>query len=270
MIATFTKGKRSFKIDTEEPLNISIPLNFTDSQPNYFGVEKATSHPYQSESLIGDTKQGGSCNFDALKLTPHCNGTHTECMGHITHENISLNDILTNTWFLVELITIHPVKAGESADTYTEFLEDDDLIIDKNSIQISLTNAHQIEGIVIRTHPNDETKLNKTYSSSVDALYFSNEAMVFFEQLKINHLIVDLPTIDRIEDGGLLSNHHTFWHIPIGTYITNNATIHKTITELAYIPNEILDGLYMINLQVAPLVSDASPSRPILFKVIDE
>ena len=57
----------------------------------------ATSHPYHSETVIGDTKQGGSCNFDTITLTPHCNGTHTECMGHITHENVSVIDISTDT-----------------------------------------------------------------------------------------------------------------------------------------------------------------------------
>ena len=270
MIATFSKGKRSFKIDTEEPLDISIPLNFTGPQPNFIGVGKATSHPYQSETVIGDIKEGGGCNFDTITLTTHCNGTHTECIGHITHENISLNNILTDTWILVELITIHPVKAGGTGDTYTEFMENNDLIIDRISIQNSFEKRQNIDGIVIRTLPNDDSKRFNTYTTSHESPYFSNEAMAFFEQLKINHLIVDLPTIDRIDDGGILSNHHTFWHIPIGTYNVNKSTLHKTITEIAYIRNEISDGIYLMNLQIAPLVSDASPSRPILFKVIDE
>ena len=149
-------------------------------------------------------------------------------------------------------------------------MENEDLIINRTSIQDSFENGQNIDGIVIRTFPNDESKRFKTYLHSHETPYFTNEAKTIFEQLKINHLIVDFPTIDRIDDGGNLSNHHTFWQIPIGTYNVNKSAIHKTITEMAYIPNEILDGLYMMNLQVAPFVSDASPSRPILFKVIDD
>jgi hypothetical protein len=38
-----------------------------------------------------------------------------------------------------------------------------------------------------------------------------------------------------------------------------------TITELIYVPAEVNDGLYLLNLQVAPFVADAAPSRPVLY-----
>jgi hypothetical protein len=37
-----------------------------------------------------------------------------------------------------------------------------------------------------------------------------------------------------------------------------------TVTELAFIDDAIPDGPYLLNLQVAPFVADAAPSRPIL------
>jgi hypothetical protein len=40
--------------------------------------------------------------------------------------------------------------------------------------------------------------------------------------------------------------------------------VHATVTELAYIGQDVRDGLYMLNLQLAPIDGDATPSRPVL------
>ncbi len=47
----------------------------------------------QAGEFLGDTRSGGSCNAEVLTLTPHCNGTHTECIGHITDERITLAEV---------------------------------------------------------------------------------------------------------------------------------------------------------------------------------
>ena len=74
--------KQEFVFDTSNVLDISIPLNFNGDQPNTYGVDKASSKPYETDDFIGDTRRGGGCNFEQLIITPHCNGTHTECLGH--------------------------------------------------------------------------------------------------------------------------------------------------------------------------------------------
>jgi arylformamidase len=84
----------------------------------------------------------------------------------------------------------------------------------------------------------------------------------------INHLLVDMPSIDRIFDDGKLSNHRIFWRIEPGAFeVSAESLIHNTITELIYVPNEIANGEYLLNLQIAPFASDASPSRPVLYKI---
>ena len=40
-----------------------------------------------------------------------------------------------------------------------------------------------------------------------------------------------------------------------------------TITELIYVPNEIKDGLYLLQIQIASLEIDASPSKPVLYEI---
>ena len=39
-----------------------------------------------------------------------------------------------------------------------------------------------------------------------------------------------------------------------------------TITELIRVPVELPDGLYYLNLMIAPLQSDTSPSKPVLYR----
>ncbi len=276
-----------YKIDGENPLDISIPLEFNSVQPNIYGVEKATAKAYQDEHFVGDTRRGGSCNFEQYKFIPHCNGTHTECVGHITHERISIHHCLKDVFIPSVLITVEPENAGDSIETYAVKLSDDDKLITRKVIEKALqsvrtqsgsdvlnrqsevpsTTADGSDGLIIRTLPNDESKLSKTYLEEIPP-FFSTEAIEFISEIGIKHLLVDMPSIDRIFDGGKLSNHRIFWNVGQGAFeISEASLIHNTITELIYVPNEIADGNYLLNLQIAPFSADASPSRPILFKM---
>ena len=65
------------EVDFSKGIDISIPLYFNGDQPNTYNVDKATSKPYQDGTFFGDTRKGGPCNFETYRLTPHCNGPHT-------------------------------------------------------------------------------------------------------------------------------------------------------------------------------------------------
>ena len=69
--------------------------------------------------------------------------------------------------------------------------------------------------------------------------------------------------IDYVEevDDGKLSAHHAFWQYP------HNTQLHRTITEMIYVPNTVYDGSYLLNIQIASFESDASPSKPLLFQL---
>ena len=41
----------------------------------------------------------------------------------------------------------------------------------------------------------------------------------------------------------------------------------RSVTEMIFVPDDIPDGLYWLDLQLAPFVSDAVPSRPIIYPV---
>ena len=71
--------------------------------------------------------------------------------------------------------------------------------------------------------------------------------------------MVDLPSVDQERDEGELAFHHAFWDVPLEPNVT------RTITEFIYVPDDVRDGNYILELQVSPMKNDASPSRPVLY-----
>lgn len=98
--------------------------------------------------------------------------------------------------------------------------------------------------------------------------FLSLDAMRLIVDLGVQHLLIDLPSLDRTSDEGQLSAHHVFWNLEQGSHeIQNDSELNKTVTEMIYVKDEIADGRYFLNLQIAPFVADASPSRPLLFEL---
>ena len=270
MIVSFQINNQNYKIDSRNPLDISIPLDFGGAQPNAYGVERATATACESGDLIGDVRRGGSCNFERVKLIPHCNGTHTESIGHITRARISVRDCLQDAFIPATLVSVKPENAGQTKESYAVRLDENDCLITRKSLEKALENADEnfLRGLIVRTLPNDAGKLTRTYLEMIPP-FFSSEAMEFIAAKQIEHLLVDMPSIDRIFDEGKLANHRTFWSIESGSFELNAASYPcRTITELIFAPDEIEDGAYLLNLQIAPFTSDASPSRPVLFRKI--
>ena len=256
---------KSYLINFSEFNDLSIPINFNGQQPNTYNVEIASSSPYKDDNFIGDTRKGGPCNFETYKITPHCNGTHTECIGHITNQRISIKDSLDDVFFKSTLISVTPTKNKES---YIPSLNSDDLVITRQMLHEKLNDISNLflEGLIIRTLPNSKQKLSQNYMQ-ITPPFFTIEAMQYIRDIGVKHLLVDVPSVDRLFDDGHLSCHNIFWNTKEKKY--NSATKNYTITEMIYVDNKIEDGLYLLNLQIPSFVSDAAPSRPIIFKFYD-
>ncbi len=271
MIISIESKNQIYKIDSEKPLDISIPLKFNGEQPNAYGVEQATAKPCKAGNLIGDTRRGGSCNFEEYTFIPHCNGTHTECVGHITDQRISIYKSLQDSFIPATLVSVLPENATQTEETYPIKLEDKDRLITKKFLRNALgnTDANWLGGLIIRTLPNDESKKTRAYLENPPP-FFSTEETSYIAEKGVKHLLVDMPSIDRTFDEGKLSNHRIFWNVaPAGRAISEASLVHNTITEMIYVPNEIKDGAYLLNLQIASFAADASPSRPLLFKIYE-
>lgn len=250
MIATvFHKGKE-FKVDFFKPIDISIPLHTGKDCVSAWYVDPMKLEPVVNGTWIGDVNQGGSVNFRNVKFNPHGNGTHTECVGHISKEFFTINRSLQRFMFLAELITVLP-----------EERQNGDRVITRQMIEERLKEVHPApEAIVIRTLGNGPFKLTEQYSNT-NPPFLEKEVMEYLNELRVEHLLVDTPSVDREIDAGVLASHHTFWNYP------EKPELHKTITELIYVSNEVFDGTYLLNLQIAPFENDASPSKPVLYQV---
>jgi len=250
MIATIQYKSQKLTVDLSDPLDISMPLKASESNVNAWYIGPPEITPISTDDATVSVAEGASVNFNQISFSPHAHGTHTESVGHITEKVYSLNKHLKRFFFLAEVITVVPEKNGEDA------------IISKKQLQFALGNKKR-EAIVIRTLPNTrKDKQSKQYSNT-NWPYFTKEAAIYLREKGIKHWLVDLPSVDKERDNGELLCHNAFWNT------SGQIRMKATITEFIYVSNKISDGKYILNLQIAPFENDASPSKPILYKVMD-
>jgi kynurenine formamidase len=251
MELSFTVKGVSYTFDSAKPLNIALPLKNAEDNPNCYYANPVVFEIIRMGDFTGSTAEGGPVNHKQITLAPHGNGTHTECYGHISSESTaSINLCLQEYLFLAQLISIYPAKKEE------------DHVISLSDV-VGQLNGNSPEALIIRTLPNDHSKMTRQYSGT-NPPYLEPELCTYLATIGVKHLLVDLPSVDKEVDEGLLLAHKNFWHYPF--------PIRKdcTITELVYISNYITDGVYFLNLQILNIDLDASPSQPILFKLISE
>lgn len=249
MLTTIQLKSRKIKIDLSKPLDISIPIRDGEKNVNawYIGPPKITPETFEDD--IVSVAEGASVNFNTITFNPHSHGTHTETVGHIIADKVSINKTLKTFFFLAEVITVAPEKL------------DEDFVISGKQLRFAIGNK-QRQAIVIRTIPNIKDKKTMQYSNT-NWPYFTKDAIEYLVKKEVKHLLVDLPSVDREKDGGALVSHNIFWNT------SGNLRKEATITEFIYVSNKIDDGMYMLNLQIAPFENDATPSKPVLYKVIE-
>ncbi len=249
MIANLFHKGRSYQVDLFKPIDISIPLTTDKDCVSAWYVPSMKIEPVVAGDWIGDVNKGGSVNFRNISFNPHGNGTHTECVGHISKENYSINKTFSRYMFIAELITILPDQ-----------LANGDFVITRKHFETALKETENTEALVIRTLSNGLNKLHMQYSNT-NPPYILKDAIEYLNEKEVEHLLIDLPSVDKEKDDGKLEAHHAFWNYP------ENTQTHKSITEMIYVPNEIIDGTFLLNIQIASFENDASPSKPLLYKI---
>lgn len=254
MIAKIEHNNQNFEVDLSKPIDISILLTNTEENPIAWYIEKPVIEPVRFGHWVGKVSEGSSStNFNNIFFNPHGHGTHTECLGHITKEFYSINQYLKTFFFTAELVSVEPEIRGE------------DLVITKNQIEKALDGKFP-EAIVIRTLPNVEEKLSRKYSDT-NPPYMEEKAAVFIRERGIKHLLIDLPSVDKEKDQGKLLAHKAFWNVKNTHDLNDDARFDATITELIFVADQVEDGSYLLNLQIASFENDASPSKPVLYKI---
>lgn len=250
MIATIN----NLQVDLSKPIDISIPLTNTDDNPIAWYIDKPRIEPVVFGDWIGKVSEGkSSTNFNNIFFNPHGHGTHTECLGHITHEFYSINQCLKQFFFMAELISVVPESQGE------------DLVITQKQLSTALR-GQTPEAIIIRTLPNFKIKKSLNYSNT-NPPYLEEAAAIFIRESGIQHLLIDLPSVDKEHDEGKLLAHKAFWNVKEVHTLNADARLDCTITEMIFVEDGVPDGSYLLNLQIASFENDASPSKPILYTI---
>lgn len=267
MKLTLELNGESYRVAADQPHSLAIPLHFNGPQPNHFGAAQATAQVLEGGGFVGDTSRGGSCNVKTVTLVPHCNGTHTESVSHIVDESVAVGE-LAQSLIPATLITVMPEHGAVTHDHYAPELEENDKVISKAQLaaELSAIDNALCEALIVRTLPNPQVKMRAEYNESHQPPFFTRDALEYLVAKGVQHLLVDFPSIDKMYDEGLLTNHHIFWQVEEKThYLNNNTQQHKTVTEMVYISDAINDGHYLLSLNIAPFQSDAAPSRPLLY-----
>ena len=261
MKLTLEKDGRRYSFQTEKGMDLSISMN--PKGPRAWYVEPMRIEPVRTEQFLGSVAEGGDVNFRDVYFNPHGHGTHTENVGHIIDTDVPVVRSIGSSHYMAKLVTVVLMRQDalqDSTKDVTQDAEQGDWVVSEESLAGFDLN---VEALIIRTKPNDHSKCERQYSGT-NFPYLTIGAMQRIVDAGVQHLLIDLPSVDREEDGGALVAHHLFWNVPA------EPNFQKTITELIYIPNEIADGMYVLNLQVSNFANDATPSRPMLFDLVEE
>ena len=277
MKLTLEKDGRRYSFQTEKGMDLSISMN--PNGPRAWYVEPMRIEPVRTEQFLGSVAEGGAVNFRDVYFNPHGHGTHTENVGHIVDTDVPVVRSIGSSHYMAKLVTVvlmrqdatQGVSQGATQGASQDLPQDlsqnletgasqGDWVVDEESLEgFDL----KVDALIIRTKPNDHSKMQRQYSGT-NFPYLTIGAMQRIVDAGVQHLLIDLPSVDREEDGGELAAHHLFWNVP------SNPNFQKTITEFIYVPNEIVDGRYILNLQVSNFANDAAPSRPMLFDLVEE
>jgi arylformamidase len=258
-------------VDLSRPADLALVLDFSADQPRHFGAPRANARPFETPGFgfKGSVTRGSSCNCEVITLIPHCNGTHTECAGHLTRERLDAWRVAPRGFVPALLLSVTPEAPGD--EDSEPLPQAGDMLITQRALERAWPSATPFlpRALIIRTLPNTEDKRVRDYTAQTPP-YLSRQAAALLVSRGVLHLIVDVPSIDRAHDEGRLTAHRVFFGLPRGvTELAAAKRSEATITELAFVPDAVADGAYLLELQVPALAGDAVPSRPLLYPLAE-
>jgi arylformamidase len=256
MIAQLEHKGWHFSVDLAEAKPISVAIDAAQPGPRCFYAPPFRIEPVIADGFVGDIAAGGLVNFKNIFINPHGNGTHTECVGHILDGPYTIHECLTRAHFLAVVLSVTPTLTDNGDQMITGTLLEECW---QKTVH-GTTSPPPLEALIVRTLPNGPEKKRMDYSGT-NPPFFTAEAMHWIGRKQIDHLLTDLPSVDREEDDGLLLAHKAFWGVP------DSVQLHKTITELIFVDNSVEDGIYLCTIQIAPFQLDVSPSRICVYSI---
>lgn len=232
-----------------QPVDLSVPVNPHSGLPRAWYKGPATLNPVRSENWVGSVAEGGAVNFRDLNFNPHAHGTHTETREHIhdVFQPIDARVRSASLPFILPAFLVHAMPESQG----------NDWVVPTTSLTSSVEKirSYKPKAVVLKC---TNASVNRDWSDTNPPFLEAGLAEMLCS-LEIEHLLVDLPSVDQEIDGGALRAHNAFF----GPESSPRA--NATISELLCVPEGLQEGPGLLALQVAPIVNDASPSRPVWF-----
>lgn len=262
MTATINWHGQVFEVAFDRGTSLAIALDPQGAQPSFFADRKASTTPLAIGDYIGSVKAGGSCNAEVLSYIPHCHGTHTECIGHLTEQRISVSDKVDASPCVAVLITLSGTTTDATDESYTAGSIADEPLMTLQELQQKLAGLMHLQpkAIIIRTLPNPPEKKFRDYAEQPLYPVFSGQAISWLAQQNLRHLLLDTPSLDRAHDGGALGNHRVWWDVGLHPEAET-----RSVTEMIYVADELADGAYWLQLGLQALQADAVSSNPLIY-----
>jgi len=296
MKAELKLGGQVFRVDLSEGKSIARIISVAATKSTLdIGAIAVQSKTYRDGDFVGDMLAGGACNVSVLKINPHCCGTHTETLMHVMPDEAAtarptIDSVVPAGLQLSLVLTLKTCSLPEARacdESFTEHAHADDRLVSAAAIRSAIASAAQSlpsgyaawesakkeslgKSLVVRIAEDDPATANSPWSfESEVSPYFTSDAIDVLNDLSVTHLLVEFPSVDRLDDGGRLTNHHKFWNFDQESRNLAEAWPSKTITEMIEISPSIKDGLYLLSIQVPPIRTDAMLSRPVLFELFE-
>jgi arylformamidase len=270
VIAELTIGGQKIRAALDRGVSLAIAVDFTTTGPRHFGAAPPTAKPFAVGNFSGSVATGASANCSTITLTPHCQMTHTESVAHLTRESGDAWRIVPRGLLPAVVVSVVPEPARESTESTDPQPWGTDTLITRRRLRAAWPMGKMLDPVaaIIRTMPNDAGKRTRNYSDLVPP-YLTREAVEWLVEKRIEHLVLDVPSLDRTHDDGHMVGHRLFFGLPPGSTARGDAARSRaTITELAFIPDEVADGPCVMSLAVPAIGGDAVPSQPIVYPLV--
>lgn len=261
-------------VDLARAHDLSMRVVFdADAPGRAFGLPAPGTRAVEVAGFVGDVRRGGSCNCETHVITPHGDGTHTEGVGHLLAERVPVIELVDAALMPALVVTVLPVRLEDVQDEVAGNHGPDDLVIDELTLGEAIERAmltapggFSPTALLIRTAAGDERRAQRF--SGTNPPYLTADAAEMVRIRAFDHVLVDLPSLDREDDGGLLGAHRAFFDVGARAKSLDAPAPRRTITEMIAVDAAIEDGAYALALQLAPIVADAVPSRPLLYPLV--
>lgn len=266
-------------IDLGAPVSLARAVRFDGGGPRHFGAPAARTRPYAAPGFSGAVRSGASCNCATIELTPHCNGTHTESVAHLVAEPLDVCDLVPLGLMPALVVSVKSVDASTTDEDSDPPPQRGDQLLTRAALLAGWPTALPFapRALVLRSESPDTDGEAQGDREAPDAPEASTERYLSRQLVRelvargIEHLVVDLASIDRGHDGGRLCGHRLFFGLPPGSIRLAEATRRDcTVTEYARIPATLADGPCALQLTLPRLAGDAVPSRPLAFRLVPQ